>query len=370
MRKPITETVPFISLLQGQQGMEAFIPPVLLTSASQTKLVTGIAAHTKSTKNNISRQASTVATQPQASLVKQTEPVEPIVLGSGANKTVVWFRDDLRLHDHPALTAATSRGDCVAALVLVPTSPTAFWADSVADLRIGLRRIGGELYVRHVLSDVATTVAAFCAESGATRLYFHHAVCSDAVRDERAAVTAARRECGVTSRAFWTGALRTPEELPFLLQDMPEDCDEFGRLVANIDVGEPIPPPSYLISVDGLPAGDIPLIRTYSRNNYIDTDEATSVQAGERLGLERIRDYVRDRNLASVDGASNPATIDTKIGRLGPFLTTGCISPRRLWHEVMIKVSANSVRRFCAEFELVLRDFVRMMTLKHGVHPV
>lgn len=355
-------------------SMDAFIPSVALTRASQTKPVTSFGAASSSSRYTQYKQAPSTVTRVQGTPAWQTGSAGPAAVGGQVDTTVIWFRDDLRLHDHPALMAAATRGDPIAALVVVPRTPTAFWATCVADLRTGLQQIGGQLYVRPVLCDVPTTVAAFCAESGARHLYFHRGVSANSMREERAVTTVVARECGVSCRGFWTGALRTPDELPFSLDAMPEDCDEFGRLVANVEVGDPFPPPARINPIDDhLSPGDIPLINNITKcstSSHVTSQNTTVPAAGERVGLERVHDYVRGRSLASVDGAANPAIIDTKIGRLGPFLTSGCVSPRWLWHEVMRNVSKSSMRRFCAEFELVLRDFVTMLTLKHGVHPV
>lgn len=182
--------------------------------------------------------------------------------------------------------------------------------------------------------------------------------------------------------AFWSGCLYTPEQLPFRLSDMPIDCDEFGKQVANIKVSPPLPAPESITSVQGLPLG---------HDYHSASLPPNSLLAGESLALSRVRDYVNGKSVASVvhhnsdssidhtwsseaividsddvqPQATNHRQIDTKIGRLGPLLTAGCVSPRRVWHDVMQGVSEHSVRRFCAEFELVLRDFLAMLSLKH-----
>ena len=94
--------------------------------------------------------------------------------------SVVLFNRVLRLHDHPALATAVRRSDRVVPLFVVDPSIVggpfgspnrlAFLRDTLADLRQGLRRRGGDLVLRH--GDPAEVAVAVAAETGATTI--HH----------------------------------------------------------------------------------------------------------------------------------------------------------------------------------------------------
>lgn len=85
---------------------------------------------------------------------------------------IVWFRRDLRVHDHPALHAAASDGGPVVAVFVVDPSlvdgPAAsgpratFLAASLADLDAALRDRGSRLLVRH--GDPASVLPALARE--------------------------------------------------------------------------------------------------------------------------------------------------------------------------------------------------------------
>lgn len=348
--------------------MSAFVPSTVLAHTSASSATT-------SASPRVAHQAHTHVTPflhpSSARLVPRPAHARPTPAGLSSPVAVVWFRDDLRLHDHPALCSALADNHRIAALLLRPPNPTSFWLAAAHDLRTQLRSLGADLHIR-VLSDcttktIADVVMTFCTEAGATRLHFHRAVdANDVVAEQNVMQRARAVDIGV--QCLWTGTLRAPEQLPFNVQDVPDDCDEFGRAVAMVSVGRPLDTPSSVPGVSGLPVGEIGDMRK---------DEC----GGERMGLKRVSDYCAGRSLVAMEKNVDEAhgeqrmrgsvsTIDTKFGRLGPFLALGCISPRRLWHEVVAKVSERSVRRFCAEFELVLRDFVRMMTLKSGMLPV
>lgn len=354
--------------------MEAFVPstPVKVSM----KAATFTAMKRSSARHRVSATKGVLIPTKQTSRETHyvTEYNAPGELACATSTvTVVWFRDDLRLHDHPALVAAHERGDIIAPLVVVPEKVTEFWAECVKDLRMNIRRSGGELFVRNgaIVEDV---VCKFIEECGANRLHVHRGVMKEDVGLERN-VCERLSKMGVTCQLFWTGILRPINELPFRVDQMPEDCDEFSRAVANLVVPPPLPVPKEMRLTTGLEPGTIPDVG----NNAV--NETNITHGGEIEGLARVQDFVEGRSLASVsrtdenlkDGGrkvgGNVSMIDTKFGRLAPFLSMGCVSPRRVWHDVMDKVSPRCLRRFCAEFDLVLRDFTRLLTLKHGVVP-
>lgn len=337
----------------------AFVPTVSLCGTSAR--ATGISSQHSSQRPWQPTSSSKVQTQ--ASTDTQTRYAQPAVpAATPPQTTVIWFREDLRLDDHPALLEAARQNHVVAPLVLVPSKVTQFWRDCVIDLRHGLQRLGADLHIRYVESGgAAEGVAEFCREVGASRLHFHRGVSREACEEENAITRFASTE-GIKVEKFWTNSLVGPEELPFQITDMPEDCDEFGAALRKLTIEEPISVPEGLVGIGGcVVAGEIPIVKE---------ENERQVRGGEREGVMKMKDYVMGKSLVSVNGGGSIGVIDTKFGRLGPFLTMGCLSPRRLWHEVVREVSNRSVRRYCAEFELLLRDFFRFMTLKHGVHPV
>jgi deoxyribodipyrimidine photo-lyase len=92
---------------------------------------------------------------------------------------IVWFRRDLRLHDHPALLAAMERADRVVPLFVVdPTllggrfasaNRTWFMLESVRALREALRGRGSDLVVR--TGDPRDVVPGIAREIGAGAVY-------------------------------------------------------------------------------------------------------------------------------------------------------------------------------------------------------
>ena len=117
---------------------------------------------------------------------------------------IVWFRRDLRVHDHPALTAAARAAErVVPAFVLderllggrFPSDARAwFLFESLRELREALRERGSDLIVRR--GPPERELAALAGETGAEAVHFASDVSPFAMaRDRR--VEAALRDAGV-----------------------------------------------------------------------------------------------------------------------------------------------------------------------------
>jgi deoxyribodipyrimidine photo-lyase len=145
------------------------------------------------------------------------------MMGDEAAKApaIVWFRDDLRLADHPALEAARASGRPMLCLFVLEEvagkralgAAVRWWLDkSLAALDADLRRFGGQLILRrgdprHILPEIA-------ADIGAARLYFNHRYDRDGrAIDEAVAAELRRHGVAVAGHAAWLlfepGAIRT-----------------------------------------------------------------------------------------------------------------------------------------------------------------
>ena len=117
---------------------------------------------------------------------------------------IVWFRRDLRVHDHPALTTAARSADRVVPVFVLderllrgrfPSGPRAhFLLGCLAELRTALRERGADLVVRRGPPELE--LAALAEEAGAGTLHFAADVSPFATaRDRR--VAAAMDDAGV-----------------------------------------------------------------------------------------------------------------------------------------------------------------------------
>ena len=127
-------------------------------------------------------------------------PVSPAM----TDTAIVWFRRDLRVHDHPSLTAAARAAEHVVPVFVLDeallggrfaSGPRArFLLGCLRELREALRERGADLVVRS--GDPARELAALARETGAGALHFASDVSGFAMaRDRR--VCAAMAAAGV-----------------------------------------------------------------------------------------------------------------------------------------------------------------------------
>src|SRR6202000_3215776 len=102
-------------------------------------------------------------------------------MAASAPSVIVWFRDDLRLSDHPALHAAATTGAPVIGLYVLdeaspglrPLGGAARWwlAQSLRALEGGLQAKGATLVLRQ--GPVARIIPAVAREAGASAVFWN-----------------------------------------------------------------------------------------------------------------------------------------------------------------------------------------------------
>ena len=138
---------------------------------------------------------------------------------------IVWFRDDLRLSDHPALHEAASTGAPVICLYVLdeesrelrppnarPLGGAARWwlAQSLRALRESLRAIGAPLLLRKGKAD--DIIVELARETGAAAVFCNEIAQAphQAIADR---VEAALKTIGVTARSFPGDLLVAPTNI-------------------------------------------------------------------------------------------------------------------------------------------------------------
>ncbi len=239
----------------------------------------------------------------------------------GESPTVVWFRRDLRLADHPALLDAAAAGPVVCLWVADPGILGRRHHDAPARLRFlraGLEALDAELRERGCRlvvrgGDPARVLPAVAAECGATRVRWTREISPlGRARDER--VAAALAAAGVDAAAMPGDLVAEPEDLPGSSGEGYLVFTPFSRVWMETPLPAHRPAPDRLggpeLASDGfgaLPAGD-PLI------------PAGPAAAREAL-VAFIRDGAADRYAAGRDMVAEPGT-----SRLSPYLRFGMVT--------------------------------------------
>jgi deoxyribodipyrimidine photo-lyase len=275
---------------------------------------------------------------------------------------ILWFRNDLRLADNPALHAA-SEGPLLAVYVLDDTAAgrwaaggaARWWLHySLAALAAALETKGAELLL--LRGEAATLIPQLAQQAGAITVHACSLIAPWA-RARDAAIAKALRSTGgelVLHNPFLTApdAIRTGQGKPYSVYT------PFAKTVMKL--GEPppaIPAPQWLDGVKPPPKGlalkDLDLLPrkpvpdwAAGFNDMWEPGEAGAHSQLDRFLDDALADYPAGRNRPGEDGSS----------RLSPHLHWGEISPRQVWHAVrQRKAPATATDTYLKE--IIWREF-------------
>lgn len=301
-------------------------------------------------------------------------------------RILMWFRTDLRLHDHAPLQAALElKAEVVPAYCFDPRQfghtsfgfPKTgafrgkFLHESVQDLRVSLQELGSDLLILQGQPEVVLPQLAQDLRCDA--VYYHQEATPEEIQVETA-LTQALDTLGLSAREFWGHTLHTPEDIPFAIADLPELFTQFRKRVeAASTIYPPLPAPH---SLPPLPkaaldlAEEGPTLQGLGLETPIPDSRAQWIcKGGETAGKHRLQTYIWERDRLRVykqtrNGMLNP----DDSSKLSPWLALGCLSPRYIHAEVQ-RYEAARVQNdstYWLIFELLWRDYFRWICKKHG----
>ncbi|XP_010545007.1 PREDICTED: blue-light photoreceptor PHR2 [Tarenaya hassleriana] len=344
---------------------------------------------------------STVAANPLQSPLSlgPRRPVDPSSAAALRRASVVWFRNDLRVHDNECLSSAND--ECVSVLPVYCFDPrdyvksssgfdktgpfrAQFLIESVSDLRKNLQARGSDLVVR--VGKPESVLVELAKEVGADAIYAHREVSHDEVKAEER-IEAAMKEEGVEVKYFWGSTLYHMDDLPFKLGEMPANYGAFRDKVKGLEIRKTM---AALDQLKGLPSrgdvepGDIPSLVDLGINPSARTSQEGKPArvGGETEALNRIQSFAAEcqarSNKAKQKDNSNSVYGSNFSCKISPWLAMGCISPRSMFDELKKTVasttsavtskkgSSGDIGLNWLMYELLWRDFFRFITKKYS----
>ncbi len=280
---------------------------------------------------------------------------------------VVWFRNDLRLADHKALTAAIATGAPLVLLYVLDDDTPGRWAmggasrwwlaKSLQALMCDIEARGGRLTLRR--GTAASAVAAVAEEAGATAVYFSRGYEPCAVATEKT-LKAALDAKGVAVKRYGGGLLREPEDVRTKAGEVYKVYTPFWKaLSAGYRAPAHVPAPKALTAHRGALRSDklASWALLPSKPNWAKTFES-EWQPGEAGANERLQTFVETALAGYAGNRNRPDVAGTS--RLSPHLHFGEIAPSRCWASALAAASAScNADRGTETFlkELVWREF-------------
>ncbi|MGO4487245.1 cryptochrome/photolyase family protein [Microbacterium sp. 2RAF4] len=256
--------------------------------------------------------------------------------------SLVWFRDDLRLADNPALRAAIDRGEPVIALYVLdeespgirPLGGAARWwlHHSLTSLQERLSERGGALVLRR--GPAERVVRELVSEIDAGAVFWNRRY-GGAEREIDASLKTALRADGIETVSFAASLLHEPWTVTTGSGTHYSVYTPFWRACLALPAPRaPLPEPR---SIPGF--GDAPASDELDDWGLLPTrpDWAGGLreawEPGEPAARRRLRHFL-DEDLRDYDRARDePAAGATSL--LSPHLRWGEISPFTVWHEAV-----------------------------------
>jgi len=253
---------------------------------------------------------------------------------------IVRFQYDLRLDDHPALTAAVETGRPVIPLFVITDRDEADWGlgsasrwwlhFSLQTLDEQLRKIGSRLILRS--GDPQKAITALIEETKASGVYASRSY-EPATRREETKLAACLEEMEVDFHNFSGHLLYEPEEIETQQRGPYRVFTPFWKsCLATKQPEPPLDPPDKLKAPKKWPKSE--KLDSWELLPKIDWDSGLCetwtpgcVAAGERLQA-----FLDGPAGKYQEGREYPAQEGTS--RLSPHLRFGEISPRRVWGEI------------------------------------
>jgi deoxyribodipyrimidine photo-lyase len=274
--------------------------------------------------------------------------------------SIVWFRDDLRLGDHPALRAALDRGGPVVLLYLFDQeSPgirslggaTRWWLHhSLAAHAAEIEKRGGRLVLRRGAAE--DVLPALVAETGAEAVFWNRRY--GASRDIDARLKTRFTDEGLEVRSFAANLLVEPWAVTTDAGEPYKVFTPFWRSARELPMRDPLPAPRELpagprVASDELDAWELLPTRPDWAAGLRETWEPGELAARRRL------EHFADHDLAEYHRRDEPAV---GTSGLSPHLRFGEITPAQIWarmHGDLSPAARRNVPKFLSE--VGWRDF-------------
>lgn len=309
---------------------------------------------------------------------------------------IVWFRQDLRLHDQLALASAMALAERTGGWLLPvyvhdeqlhAATPWGFprtgahrlaWIDmAVQGLSAQLEKVGSRL-----IQLQGNPVQQLCDLVRA--LDDPWLVCEAIATPQEEDQVQALRQQGVDVHTVWQSTLMAPESLPFAPQDVPDQFTTFRQALERHRVRPTAPRPAPQV-LPALPS-EAALLRC--RHLLAPTASATAVpphpdppdprasfpwhqsafHGTEQAALAHLAHYCARGLPHTYKATRNGLAGPDFSSKWSPWLATGALSARRAWAAIEAFESAQGANEGTGWllFELLWRDHFRWLHLKHG----
>ncbi|MEO0766234.1 MAG: deoxyribodipyrimidine photo-lyase [Pseudomonadota bacterium] len=272
----------------------------------------------------------------------------------------MWFRRDLRISDHAALTAASTAGAPVIPVVIRDTSvrdlgaaPKWRWGLGVVHLSETLAGQGSRLILRS--GPAKDVLNALVKETGAKSVFWSRLYDPDAVTRDTD-IKADLKNQGIDARSFGGHLMFEPWTVETKTGGYYRVYTPMWRAVKDRDVDAPLPAPGRIPAPEAWPASEDIADWDLGAQMHRGADIVRPhVRLGEHAAQSRLGAFIAHKVAHYDQGRDLPATDGTS--GLSENLALGEISPHQCWHAGLRALQEGKAGAETFLKELVWREF-------------
>ncbi|WP_149275650.1 DASH family cryptochrome [Pareuzebyella sediminis] len=299
---------------------------------------------------------------------------------------ILWFKNDLRLHDNESLVKAVASGKLLIPIYCVDPQhyrklkygfPKCdlvrfeFLKQSILDLKENLRNIGANLMILHGPTDVE--ISKIVERYQCDDIYADQEFATEEMETIERLKTKISETC--TLNLTWGRTLYHLDDIPYAIEDIPLTSKAFRvntQKKANIRKTFAAPTGIQTLPIADTEWGEFPSageLGLPSKKNFA----LTFMEGGETKALERMKYYLFEtEQLTSYRWTRNRSLGLDYSSKFSPYMALGCLSPRTIYEAV--KDYEQNVKKnqstWWLIFEIVWRDYFtfKLMRFQNKVY--
>ncbi len=301
-------------------------------------------------------------------------------------RLIVWFRQDLRVHDNEALTDALRCAEEVIPVYIFDervfmgktkfgfpktgAHRAQFIIDSVKDLRQSLKDLGCNLLVR--VGKPEEILFKLANELKTSWVFCNRERTSEEIKVQDALE---KKLWSIGQEIIYSRGkmLYYTQDLPFPVTHTPDTFTQFRKEVEKfVPIRKPLPLPvkeDFKPIMVALDYGRIPEIEDFGLEPVEENDQVSiKFKGGEKAGKERLNYYLWETDaIKEYKETRNNLLGADYSSKLSPWLAQGCLSPKYIYHEIKRyeEERTKNDSTYWLGMELMWRDFFRLMGKKY-----
>ena len=295
--------------------------------------------------------------------------------------SLVWFKNDLRLHDNEVLVKAVNRGAPI--LFLYCLDPNLFKNTFLSFKKTGLNRY---FFIKQTLEDlerslkdldVKLIITYNSAEIVIPKLIGKYNIDiiyteQEYAHEELIVLEKLQKKVApaVVIEQIWGKTLYHIDDIPFKIEDIPLTSKAYRIPTGkNVTVRQPLAIPEKLLPMDHTEHSYFPSLQELGFTASDTIEKQPFMHGGESKALEQLQHYTFDTELLTSYRWTRNRSLGYEYStKFSPYLAVGSLSPRTIYNQV--KKYEQEVKKnqstWWVIFELVWRDYFTFKGMKMG----